>query len=389
MRRIVPILLPLLAVAAASTQLPLAAAIEISGRSSTNHSHDNFNETTPTQSSPFFTSALHATNGTQYIIGPANGLAGSIKTPNGPGDSPVGSSTTVSGTITINGNANSLGPDGIAGTADDWLNGNNIPAGVVLSYGISFTIASANGANLITANGNTGNGLAIANNASQNYGNLDSGEVLLISAITRTNLQWNGAPNEPFAFTPLSAGVTRFTSFRSNSFTEATAGATLSDGTNTWGFGVSTGTVVSNQVMENGFGQPAYIFAPAGGDLPLTLTTDAGSWTLKGFQLSTPFAYDIVALPPAVNADFNGDGIVDGNDFLVWQRNSSLTSGATLEQGDADGNGTVDEFDLAAWKANFGLGSDSPLTGTAIPEPAAATLAAFALLLAGGARKQK
>src|SRR5690606_20394760 len=52
----------------------------------------------------------------------------------------------------------------------------------------------------------------------------------------------------------------------------------------------------------------------------------------------------------AVNdADFNDDGAVDGNDFLIWQRGFGA-SGA----GDADGNGAIDAADLAVWKNQFG-----------------------------------
>ena len=53
--------------------------------------------------------------------------------------------------------------------------------------------------------------------------------------------------------------------------------------------------------------------------------------------------------------DFDGDGDVDGRDFLVWQRGGSpnpLSSG-----------------DLAAWKANYGAGS-LVAASTSVPEPA-------------------
>jgi hypothetical protein len=375
---------PLLAAAVAGFGLPSALGVEITGLGFTNHSHDQFGDATATPGSPFFTGTVHATNGTQYVTGPSGGLHGSIKTPNSTVDSPFGSSTTVSGRVTINGTATAAGVDLTLGTADDWLDGNNLPAGVTLSYDVSFTISAANGNNLITANGNTGNGLAIANDASQNYGNLDAGEVLQISAITTSNHLWGGVPTEPFLFTPISFGVTKFAAFRSNLFDEATEGMTVSDGTNTWGFGISTGTAGSGLIMENNLGNP---FGPAGGDVPLTLTTDAGSWALKGFRLSTPVKYDIVAAPPTADADFNGDGLVDGADFLVWQQNLGIAEGATNEQGDADGNAAVNDLDLAAWQTNFGAGSTPPPI-SAIPEPAAATLAAIALLAGATIRKR-
>ncbi|MBL9162093.1 MAG: hypothetical protein JNL18_05045 [Planctomycetaceae bacterium] len=365
---------PLIAAALLSFALASAEAVQVTGVGYTNHSHDQFGD--PIPGSPFFKGTVNSNNNTQYVTGPSAGLSGSIKTPNSTVDAPIGASTAVSGRVTINGNATEAGVDATVGTADDWLDGNNLPAGVTLSYDVSFTITAANGNNLITANGNTGNGLAIANDAAQNYGNLDAGEVLQISAVTTSSHAWGGAPTAAFVFTPGSFGVTRFTALRSNTFDEATEGITISDGTNTWGFGTSTGTAGSNLMLENNLGNP---FGPAGGDLPLTITTDAGAWTLKGFRLSTPVIYDLVPAPLTTDADFNGDGLVDGADFLVWQQNLGLAAGATNEQGDADGNAAVNDLDLVAWQTNFGAGATPPPI-SAIPEPAAATLAALALL---------
>lgn len=110
--------------------LAAADAVEISGAGFTNHTHDQFGDVTP--GSSFFTGTVHATNGTQYVTGPSAGLHGSIKTPNSTVDCPIGSSTTVSGRVTINGNATEAGADLTPGTADDWHDGNNLPAGVTL-----------------------------------------------------------------------------------------------------------------------------------------------------------------------------------------------------------------------------------------------------------------
>ncbi|RIK76672.1 MAG: hypothetical protein DCC67_13590 [Planctomycetota bacterium] len=71
----------------------------------------------------------------------------------------------------------------------------------------------------------------------------------------------------------------------------------------------------------------------------------------------------VVAQPPAGPGDFDADGDVDGNDFLVWQRNTSVGS-------------------LDAWKANFGGASIAP-----VPEPTAAGLAWTAMALGIAARR--
>ena len=78
---------------------------------------------------------------------------------------------------------------------------------------------------------------------------------------------------------------------------------------------------------------------------------------------------------------------MDGADFLIWQQNSGLATGATREQGDADGDGAVGALDLDAWKTNFG-GSAATVAVGAVPEPAAALLAAMSLLSLGALRKR-
>jgi hypothetical protein len=370
---------PLTVVSLALALAPHASqAVQINGLGFTDHTHGGFNMTPIVVESPFFAAVRDTTGGnTDYITVPAGGLIGSIKTPNHPSaEFSAGSSTTVQGRVSVVGNATSAGFDLTPGTADDWLDGNTVPTGVTLSYDVSFTIASSNGNNLVGTTGTTSNGLGISNGTS-NTGTLDTGESLLFSAVTASNHEWTGTPTESFAFTPVSFGVTKFRSFRSFNFDEALPeAATLSDGTNTWGFGASTGTVESNIKMENDYSST---FAPAGGDVPLVFTIDAGtSFGLKGFQLSIPVAYDVVATTPVVDADFNGDGSVDGADFLVWQQNFGLAEGATNEQGDADGNAAVNDLDLAAWQQKYGGAFPGPVA--AVPEPSAALLVVLAWL---------
>ena len=75
-----------------------------------------------------------------------------------------------------------------------------------------------------------------------------------------------------------------------------------------------------------------------------------------------------LALPAGGRAaafgDFDDDGIVDGNDFLLWQRGGS-------PNGIASG-------DLALWEANFGGGM--LLSTIAVPEPSGAGLALLAFV---------
>lgn len=93
-------------------------------------------------------------------------------------------------------------------------------------------------------------------------------------------------------------------------------------------------------------------------------------------------------LAPDFDADFNGDFVVDGADFLIWQRNLGA-SNALLTAGDADRDGVVGAGDLAVWQEEFGLSLDSfpgattilptQMATHAVPEPSVAVLALIAM----------
>ena len=86
------------------------------------------------------------------------------------------------------------------------------------------------------------------------------------------------------------------------------------------------------------------------------------------------------------DADFNNDNIVDGADFLIWQRNLGTAGG--LAKGDADGNGQIQAADLAIWKAKFGTVGASA-AAAAVPEPAASLLVVVSLSALGVVRRCK
>jgi hypothetical protein len=56
-------------------------------------------------------------------------------------------------------------------------------------------------------------------------------------------------------------------------------------------------------------------------------------------------------------ADFDRDGDVDGDDFLIWQQWNGMESCATRFDGDADGNEKVNGDDFLIWQSEFGEGS--------------------------------
>lgn len=94
----------------------------------------------------------------------------------------------------------------------------------------------------------------------------------------------------------------------------------------------------------------------------------------------TPDQFLFVTSPAGQDGDFNNDNIVDGADFLIWQR--GLGPAGTNLTGDADGNGVVDAADLAIWKSQFG-GAPAAVAAVAVPEPATLALGALAACLIG------
>jgi hypothetical protein len=63
---------------------------------------------------------------------------------------------------------------------------------------------------------------------------------------------------------------------------------------------------------------------------------------------------------PGVAGDYNLDGIVDGGDFLVWQRMLGTRTPA-LTSADGSGNLQVDGPDLSVWSANIGASAEETL----------------------------
>jgi serralysin len=75
-----------------------------------------------------------------------------------------------------------------------------------------------------------------------------------------------------------------------------------------------------------------------------------------------------------IPGDFDHNGLVDGADFLLWQR-SDGAAGSNLVA-DGNGDGTVNAADLALWQSHFGQGSAISGSVHAVPEPASIRLLA-------------
>jgi hypothetical protein len=86
-------------------------------------------------------------------------------------------------------------------------------------------------------------------------------------------------------------------------------------------------------------------------------------------NLLTTGELSVVSASVAEDADFDGDGDVDGRDFLIWQRGFGLTGQENNSLGDANGDGDVDPLDLAVWQAQYGQPTELAASQAAVPEP--------------------
>lgn len=83
---------------------------------------------------------------------------------------------------------------------------------------------------------------------------------------------------------------------------------------------------------------------------------------------------------PALKADFQQDNDVDAGDLGAWKANFGLNEGAAKSTGDANGDGKVDGSDFLVWQREFSPSAAATGNAAAVPETAAMALAGGALL---------
>jgi hypothetical protein len=152
------------------------------------------------------------------------------------------------------------------------------------------------------------------------------------------------------------------------------------------------GSVGLHAFFQNG----NYVFQVAGADttlaidgqyhdlvFPLTNVTNLANVQAFGLQLFG-HANDIdinvdnvqFSKVAGVPGDYNGNGVVDMADYVLWRKNGPL-------QNEVNTPGTVDASDYDAWRARFGNTSGSgSLNGPAVPEPTGLALL-FATVVGG------
>lgn len=116
---------------------------------------------------------------------------------------------------------------------------------------------------------------------------------------------------------------------------------------------------------------------------------DNGDWVLLGVvDNGDPFSANTLATfrlrddsIDTFQADFDSNGLIDGADFLRWQRGFGDSPTASLADGDGNGDGRVDAADLAGWTTAVSVSGPTTGGATAAPEPLSSALATSALLV--------
>lgn len=116
--------------------------------------------------------------------------------------------------------------------------------------------------------------------------------------------------------------------------------------------------------------------------MPLFTSTQPTPQSIKRLVLGTGNGvlfgdFELGGIETTNTADFNADGVVDGADFLVWQRYAGSTAVANSNStGDADLNGVVNDLDLYFWR----LATQSNAGVESVPEPVSNLLLTVAVV---------
>ncbi|BBO35602.1 endonuclease [Lacipirellula parvula] len=172
------------------------------------------------------------------------------------------------------------------------------------------------------------------------------------------------------------APVFRFDLFNLGANSGFTAGLDL-DGVSGAGNGAAFSTTLASftaLAAANSNNFSASLSTSTLGAFSATYTLNFSDENLPGAAALAPLTLSLTGMVAAAtqSADFNNDGMVDGADFLVWQRGFGGAGGAT--DGDANGDGLINESDLMIWKGQAGAAT---AVATTVPEPQALVLAVF------------
>jgi hypothetical protein len=98
-------------------------------------------------------------------------------------------------------------------------------------------------------------------------------------------------------------------------------------------------------------------------------------------QWDLDISQSAVVVSVVATGDYNGSGVVDAADYVLWRNLVGQTGNGLAADG--NGSGVVDAADYEIWRRNFGRAVSTRLSAVAaIPEPATFLLVVFSLLMA-------
>ncbi|HEY3393854.1 MAG TPA: dockerin type I domain-containing protein [Lacipirellulaceae bacterium] len=119
------------------------------------------------------------------------------------------------------------------------------------------------------------------------------------------------------------------------------------------------------------------------------LQSFSGATTIGGGEFYLDNIQALSAMePPSTTGDYNGNGVVDAADYVIWRKTLNQTVPEPGDGADGDRSGIIDQGDYDFWRMQFGEVVPLPVSGSghiaAVPEPATSGLLLFATLLALG-----
>lgn len=131
--------------------------------------------------------------------------------------------------------------------------------------------------------------------------------------------------------------------------------------------GSSVSLTADGDHWVNGTTSPPYADPPLSALTASLVLGKRRNFTPLDYAALTDIGWEVPEKLLGLHGDIDGDGDIDGQDFLHWQRSVGNVGVGMLA--DADGSLEVDDFDLWLWQTNYGrqLAANGPFA--AVPEP--------------------
>jgi peptidyl-prolyl cis-trans isomerase A (cyclophilin A) len=144
---------------------------------------------------------------------------------------------------------------------------------------------------------------------------------------------------------------------------------------------IGAGMTIADQIAA----VPRFGFLPPWDEAPMRNYTAQEYFALTPVDADNVVNLSIFTLNiPA--GDYTFDGVTNAADFRRWVRD---LGSSTLAEADGNGNAVVEGGDFLVWQRSFGQNFGAPPPVAAVPEPAALRLAALAALGAITARRRR